>query len=615
MFGRAPQGPYEGGEVSVNNNINKSPVVGEQMSNTTHKTEERRFQEERRDVMKMDRFFTGLVALVAGLALSAGSAYATEGYVMGNPGPVKLVPHYEIGDTKATIIGVQNIASGDNDSNECQNTDTAMTALTDATAVPQCAMDFDRDDRTAPTLPAATLTALDGSVVTAAQQMRMATAQANADDAQNLVVTAVAYGPSGEEQHSADICLAPGGFGYFSLQMMGSDMDMDMANGAVLTMADGIGVDGMMTSMDDAGRTITEPAHVYKGFVVLSASHRVTFCDGRKTPNDEPVRVNTPSDNLPRAATGTDAATNRDIYITNPAIAAWTIVQDVGDGFFGVEVPTPSVTMARTPTKVIQADSLMLDCYDTDDDAAIAGVANDAATATGGNEVTLNASQNVVRGSNDEEDSEWNMMKCGLIPERHNNDRRHRLDPVDTAGGATAANYPVGAPDTRGPQDDAAVTDGTAGFATPRARAFVRYDTMDETMVYAWMGAEGTALDITVHCEEGMETEIDDPSADTMSTLGTATIMVPGMTKMIDPAMGEVGDFTETCMGTRGVLEIMMPDGSNAGMVWSHIKQMDGHYRMNFPGYSMADPTECRTVAGDVAAVNDDELARIANCM
>ena len=71
--------------------------------------------------MKMDRFFTGLVALVAGLALSAGSAFATAGYMMGDAAPMKLVPHYEIGDTKATIIGVQNIMSGDNDSNECQN--------------------------------------------------------------------------------------------------------------------------------------------------------------------------------------------------------------------------------------------------------------------------------------------------------------------------------------------------------------------------------------------------------------------------------------------------------------------------------------------------------------
>ena len=71
--------------------------------------------------MKMDRFFTGLVALVAGLALSAGSAYATKGYLMGDSSPMKLVPHYEIGDTKATIIGVQNMMSGDNDKAECQD--------------------------------------------------------------------------------------------------------------------------------------------------------------------------------------------------------------------------------------------------------------------------------------------------------------------------------------------------------------------------------------------------------------------------------------------------------------------------------------------------------------
>ena len=67
---------------------------------------------------------------------------------------------------------------------------------------------------------------------------------------------------------------------------------------------------------------------------------------------------------------------------------------------------------------------------------------------------------------------------------------------------------------------------------------------------------------------------------------------------MIDTAMGEIGDFTAECMADRGVLEITMPDMSNAGMVWSHITQMDGHYRMNFPGYSMASPTSCRAAVG-----------------
>ena len=59
-------------------------------------------------------------------------------------------------------------------------------------------------------------------------------------------------------QADAEICLAPGAFGYVVISKMDMDMDM-MPNGAMLSMADGIGVDGTMTSTDDAGRTITEP--------------------------------------------------------------------------------------------------------------------------------------------------------------------------------------------------------------------------------------------------------------------------------------------------------------------------------------------------------------------
>ena len=66
MFGPVPKGPSEGGEVLVNNNKNKFPALSGYMSNTVHKTEERSFQEERRDVMTMNKFFAGLIALVAG---------------------------------------------------------------------------------------------------------------------------------------------------------------------------------------------------------------------------------------------------------------------------------------------------------------------------------------------------------------------------------------------------------------------------------------------------------------------------------------------------------------------------------------------------------------------
>ena len=609
MFGRAPQGPYEGGEVSVNNNTNRSPVVGEYMNSTTHKTEERRFQEERRDVMKMDRFFTGLVALVAGLALSAGSALATKGYIMGDAAPMKLVPHYEVGDTKATVIGVQNVMSGDNDNMECLAAVGATPALI-ANAPDACKVDFDKDERTPPTLPDATnpVSIRGGGTVTPAQQLAMANVQANMDDAKNLIVTAIAYGPSGTEQASAEICLAPGAFGYVVIGKMDMDMDM-MANGAMLSMKDGIGVDGTMTSTDDAGRTITEPMPAYNGYVTLTASHRVQFCDGRKTPSDEAVKVRTVSDppymDADGAAVAVDTNASRARYIANPAIAAWTIVQDIGDGFFGVEVPTTTVSMMRGEGMTIMAASQDLDCYDTDvDDAgAIESIATDGT-------VTPRSGTR-----NDPEDSEFSMMKCGLIPERHNNDR------VSAGEGLPGQDlYAAGDPDTRTDATDAAtdptIDDAADGHATPRAKVTVRYDADDVTTVFVWLGAKNTELDIGVRCEEGMAAAIDDPSTDTASMLPMATVMVPGMTKMIDPSMGEVGSFVEQCMGGRGVLEITMPDGSGAGMIWSHVTQMGGHYRMNFPSYSMASDVSCRAmVVSDAATEDNAEKKRIDICM
>ena len=60
--------------------------------------------------MKMNKMFTGLIALVAGVALSAGSAFATAGYVGGDPARMKLVPYFETGENKATIVNVQNLS-------------------------------------------------------------------------------------------------------------------------------------------------------------------------------------------------------------------------------------------------------------------------------------------------------------------------------------------------------------------------------------------------------------------------------------------------------------------------------------------------------------------------
>ena len=64
---------------------------------------------------------------------------------------------------------------------------------------------------------------------------------------------------------------------------------------------------------------------------------------------------------------------------------------------------------------------------------------------------------------------------------------------------------------------------------------------------------------------------------------------------MIDPTMGNVGEATDMCEGDRGVLQITMPDGSHSRHAFStHISQMMGTtIRMNFPGYSAANPTSC----------------------
>ena len=58
--------------------------------------------EERRNTMERKKFGAGLIALVAGIVLSVGSAFA-HGYLQGDPSDGKLVPYYEISSDQATI--------------------------------------------------------------------------------------------------------------------------------------------------------------------------------------------------------------------------------------------------------------------------------------------------------------------------------------------------------------------------------------------------------------------------------------------------------------------------------------------------------------------------------
>ena len=77
-------------------------------------------------------------------------------------------------------------------------------------------------------------------------------------------------------------------------------------------------------------------------------------------------------------------------------LAAWTILQDVGTGFFGTEIPTATVTTMAAVDNADTADvdeSTTLDCYDGTPTVTSIMSTDDANPA----------------------------YRCGLIPERHDN--------------------------------------------------------------------------------------------------------------------------------------------------------------------------------------------------
>ena len=116
-------------------------------------------------------------------------------------------------------------------------------------------------------------------------------------------------------------------------------------------------------------------------------------------------------------------------------------------------------------------------------------------------------------------------------------------------------------------------------------------------------------------CEEGRQAEIDDPSDDTSDILPVVTLAAPNMVQVINPGYSmELGSYTETCEGGRGMLRFTMPAGSHAGMIWTHISQRMENFRMNFTGYNMASPTMTCAMA-DTDMVNDVDIDQVDDCM
>lgn len=463
--------------------------------------------------MKMNKMFAGLIALVAGLALSAGSALAqVNGYVGGDMAMIKLVPYFETGDSKATIIGVQNMSSQE----------ASTMALHAAVTTARNAVN-----------------AIDATDATMAEELAVAqqTLQTAMDATytEHMFVDVNVYDAMGMMMGSASLCLAENQFGYVILQGPAmQDWQEDAGHRSAI-----------LSSMEG-----DIPA--YGWAKVIAEDMKYTSCDpeGR-----------TGLTGVLQAGHGDTDVTN-DVYTgTNSRVAAWTIIQDVGDGFFGTEVPVSSIMLAQNAGADGTLGGTSTDDGDMEPACYTTPTSNEANTAQ------------MTEGP-------FVMANCGLIPERA----------VRGDAGALAAP------------------------TTVNAMITARYDAGDESMVYLWLAAgqdrddtlpSGRRMvDVTVTCEDGsmmMASDID-------GNMGPAKVGAPGKLTMIDPTMGAVGELTDMCEGDRGVLNIRMPNGSRVGAAFSHITQMMGHYRMNFPAYSMAGTQTC-----DAAATAATTAARAAD--
>jgi hypothetical protein len=282
----------------------------------------------------------------------------------------------------------------------------------------------------------------------------------------------------------------------------------------------------------------------------------------------------------------------------NSQLAAWTIIQDVGDGFFGTEVPTSTISMAAATSaraddegafNVSDMDThFMLDaelaCYSTPN----ADVGADQLTPTAAAD-DPDAPPGVVPGKVPYTEGTFMQGRCGLVPERH-------FRRVYTSTEADALDDALGV--SAGDLKTTGVVDTVGDSSTPNGHAFARYDAGDDSMIVVWLadGMDDPAgkpsarrmIHAAIECEDG--TVVKDMDIDGNPV--NIQIPAPTMVTMIDPNGDTLSEFTDMCAGDRGVVKMYMPTGSRAGAVFSHITQMGGHYRMNFSGYNMASPDE-----------------------
>ncbi len=486
--------------------------------------------------MKMNKLFAGLIAFVAGVALSAGSALATNGYRTGDSTMMKLVPYFETGANRATLIAVQNMSSQEQDTMN-KNQDVANiksflagNALPDTMVRGAIARGLINEEHVGTDIAATTM--LDAATMPdlmAAAERALATAE-GMTHTEHVFVTVNVYDKMGMmmDGASATLCLAENQFGFVILQGPEmQDWQMEIPNQGMILSAMGGDIPEygyvkvMAGNMKYQSCSITSPAGIMGVDTRAATSDTDTTLTGENTGMTE-----------------------------KSMIAAWAIVQDTGMGFFGTEIPTATISMESNVGTLPAADATADDgdpelaCYTspTFDTGGTAPTADQLPHSTGN----------------------FMMDRCGLVPERH----------------------------TMGPLNETGTTNN--------ANAFARYDAMADSMTYVWLAKgmdtdetlpkDRRMLEVVVMCMDGSMPPGPDRNGDNRPD--PIMVAAPNMVNMIDPHDDALDPFVHMCDDSRGVLKITMPNGSHAGMVFTHISQMGNSYRMNFPGYSMAPPMD-----------------------
>ena len=468
--------------------------------------------------MQRNRVWAGVLAGLIGTGLWANSASGSR--TTDDPSRKKLIPYYEAGPTRATIIGIQNLspqeASTMEKNEDVKNIQSFLDGMTLANGgATERARDL-IDEEYDGTLDDTTMLPASGMLDLRAAAEKALEKAKKLQYTEHLFVEVSVYDEMGMKEASASLCLAEDQFGYVSIQ--GPLGTMDSLQGKVI-------------SMDEHDI----PAH---GYVRVTADDsKFTSC-GATAPNLLKTVV-TPLDDKDEPTA------------TNSQIAVWPIIQDTGMSFFGTEVPTGRIrTVADEDDLDTPGDeSEQLSCYEFDPDLT---------------------------------------YYCGLIPERFNNELN-----IDKDGVVPSPFY---------------VEDAT----TVNTNVFARYDADDDSMIVVWLahGEDGEdtkpsderMLNVQVKCEDG--TVVTDADIDG----NPKDIKVPAPTKLtiLDPNGPELMGFTDTCDGSRGVLKIMMPKDSHAGMAFTHISQMMGHYRMNFPAYYRSSIMTCTDADAEPGDMDDD---------